>query len=631
MDLETKTVSVVIPTYNRGAFIRDAVDSVLAQSYRNLEVIVVDDGSTDNTAAILAAIDDPRLHYIRQENQGRSHARNVALRLAVGDYIAFLDSDDIYLPGKLRLQVDYLDANPDIVMVYTSANCIDESGRPLGKTYEATVSGDIYAEVAFFLPVTVILPTVMLRREVLAATGLFDEQMERFEDTDMWRRIARRYPVRALAEPTCKVRTHTDNSLKNQDPSRVIAAIDYYADKVNREDSDVDPLVRGAGVRRLYEYYAHGMRSLKSHAPFADKLLARARRAFNPKVSIIIPVYNGANYLEQAIRSALVQTYENTEILVINDGSTDDGATERIARRFGERIRYIATPNGGVATALNRGIAEMTGDYFSWLSHDDLYLPEKLTTQVDELVRTPDPQSCVLYGDYAVFTDNPDAAITTVLPRIEPKDFRYFITTQNCLHGCTLLVPRRAFDEHGVFNPELRTTQDYDLWFRMASTLRFVHQPKVMVKARSHPEQGSLQLSELVLRECNDLLRGFVERLEETEVLHWGAASLAEGYFLIASNFERRGFLRASERATELGRENMRELGSSALPTTDAGYAKQLARLSADIERLCRQRDGAQAEADEQRRILQEVYHSRSWRITAPVRYVAELIKGKAR
>ena len=94
-----------------------------------------------------------------------------------------------------------------------------------------------------------------------------------------------------------------------------------------------------------------------------------------PLVSIVIPVYNGASYLREAIDSALAQTYSDVEVIVVNDGSTDGGKTRDIASSFGDRIRYIEKVNGGVATALNLGIREMCGKFFSWLSHDDVYLP----------------------------------------------------------------------------------------------------------------------------------------------------------------------------------------------------------------------------------------------------------------
>ena len=94
---------------------------------------------------------------------------------------------------------------------------------------------------------------------------------------------------------------------------------------------------------------------------------------FEPKVSIIIPVFNGSNYLQEAIDSALAQTYKNIEVIVVNDGSDDHGATENVAQKYEDRIRYFSKENGGVASALNWGIKNMTGEYFSWLSHDDIY------------------------------------------------------------------------------------------------------------------------------------------------------------------------------------------------------------------------------------------------------------------
>src|ERR1700693_5429600 len=97
-----------------------------------------------------------------------------------------------------------------------------------------------------------------------------------------------------------------------------------------------------------------------------------------------MPVYNGANYMRAAIDSALEQSWPDTEVVVVNDGSCDDAQTERIARSYGERVKYISKPNGGVASALNAGIAAMSGEIFCWLSHDDRHFPEKTSRQVAE-------------------------------------------------------------------------------------------------------------------------------------------------------------------------------------------------------------------------------------------------------
>ena len=114
-----------------------------------------------------------------------------------------------------------------------------------------------------------------------------------------------------------------------------------------------------------------------------------------PMVSIVIPVYNGANYVREAIDSALAQTYKNVEVIVVNDGSKDDGATERICLSYGNKIRYIQKENGGVSSALNMGIKNMKGEYFSWLSHDDKYEIDKIEKQISCLNECED-DICVL-------------------------------------------------------------------------------------------------------------------------------------------------------------------------------------------------------------------------------------------
>lgn len=249
-------VSVIIPTFNRAELLGKAVGSVLAQTYTDFELFVVDDGSTDRTADVVGAFNDARIVFLRQENRGRSAARNRAIALSRGRYVAFLDSDDEYLDHKLSCQVAYMDTHPEVGMVYTSAHCIDEGGNLLERhAYTASVEGNIYKDVAFFQPVTITLPTVMVRREILQLVGLFDEAMERFEDTDLWRRIAKRFLVGVIKEPTCKLRTHADNALTAQSAAKIIKAIEYYVEKIFREDADVEAAYLRNGASRLFEYY----------------------------------------------------------------------------------------------------------------------------------------------------------------------------------------------------------------------------------------------------------------------------------------------------------------------------------------------------------------------------------------
>jgi glycosyltransferase involved in cell wall biosynthesis len=237
---------------------------------------------------------------------------------------------------------------------------------------------------------------------------------------------------------------------------------------------------------------------------------------FNPKVSIVIPVYNGSNYLASAIDSALSQTYSNIEVLVINDGSRDNGLTEGVAQSYGDKVRYYRKENGGVASALNAGVKMMTGDYFSWLSHDDIYFPNKIETQINTLTMM-NSKDIVLYSNWEHIDGN---SISLGNRIIEPEYItRSLYAVMNCvINGCTLLVPKKCFDQIGLFDESLPTTQDYDLWFRIARKYEFVHIPEVLVKYRIHPDQDSHKHPEH-MKEQNELHTNFNKNLTKEEIL----------------------------------------------------------------------------------------------------------------
>lgn len=234
---------------------------------------------------------------------------------------------------------------------------------------------------------------------------------------------------------------------------------------------------------------------------------------FTPKVSIVIPVYNGSNYLREAIDSALAQTYKNIEIIVINDGSTDNGATEEIAISYGRKIKYYKKDNGGVATALNLGIKKMTGEYFSWLSHDDLYYSHKIETQVSYL-RGLDDKKVVLYSNYSILQGE---VFTPVMHNHEMlKRKSKYSLLRGCVNGITLLIPKAIFDEMGEFDERLRCTQDYDYWLRIQKKYKFIHTTEVLSVTRLHTTQDS-QVSPVVVSEGDSLWIRMIESVTEKE------------------------------------------------------------------------------------------------------------------
>jgi len=238
---------------------------------------------------------------------------------------------------------------------------------------------------------------------------------------------------------------------------------------------------------------------------------------FAPRVSIVIPVFNGSDYLKEALESALSQTYRNIEILVINDGSTDGGKTQEIALTYGERIRYFCKENGGVASALNLGIREMTGEYFSWLSHDDVYYPQKIERQIDYLRKLLN-KKVFLYSDYECIDDQSRYLFSIRADHKELLKKPLYAVLRGNIHGCSVLVPRIFLIEAGLFSEELKTTQDYHLWFKIARKCKIAHIPEVLIKYRVHPEQGSLKIPAHV-DEGNDLWIDFMTSLSYEEML----------------------------------------------------------------------------------------------------------------
>lgn len=233
---------------------------------------------------------------------------------------------------------------------------------------------------------------------------------------------------------------------------------------------------------------------------------------FLPKVSIVIPVYNGANYLNEAIDSALAQTYPHVEVLVINDGSCDNGATEKIALSYGDRIRYFSKENGGVSSALNYGIKHMTGEYFSWLSHDDKYEPQKIEASVDLLSSVSSRERCVaMCGAYYINAKSkrigqPNYAFERGVVYSGTEIITY-ILKHGVINGCCMLIPKQAFEECGGFHEGLRYNQDALKWYHIfgGGYDMVTDMSKQCVMYRIHANQTSKTRRDLLLRDSVEL------------------------------------------------------------------------------------------------------------------------------
>lgn len=206
-------VSVIIPAYNALRFLPQTVESALAQTWRDFELLVVDDGSTDQTGAWAAQHPDARVRLIQQVNAGAAAARNTGIAEAKGKYIAFLDADDLWEPTKLERQVACLSARAKVGLVHTAIRYIDESGREINRVLRTQGEGDVWREVVVHNPVRC-GSTPLIRRACFEKVGIFDPGLSFAEDWDMWIRIAAHYQFAVLNEPLVSYRQHSANMTK---------------------------------------------------------------------------------------------------------------------------------------------------------------------------------------------------------------------------------------------------------------------------------------------------------------------------------------------------------------------------------------------------------------------------------
>ena len=181
------TISVIIPAYNQSQYLGEAIRSVLAQTYADFEILVVDDGSTDETRSVTSSFADSRVHYIYRTNGGLSAARNTGIRHARGSFLTYLDSDDRFLPENVSVLLAAFEMNPDLGLVAGQTVVVDELGHPLGEVSDRGFPQDT-SELLLGNPVSV--GSMLLRREWQSRVGFFDENLRSYEDWDMWLRLA---------------------------------------------------------------------------------------------------------------------------------------------------------------------------------------------------------------------------------------------------------------------------------------------------------------------------------------------------------------------------------------------------------------------------------------------------------
>lgn len=257
-------ISIIIPAYNSAGTIHATIESVLNQTFTNFELIIVDDGSTDDTAQIVRRFQDERLVYIYQPNSERSAARNNGIAHAKGHYIAFLDSDDLWLPTKLEKQIMLMEGNPDLGLVYCDMILFDSyTARDVSRHSQLATPHRGRVPLRDILVQNFISsPTPLVRRQVFEQVGGFDTTLVPCEDWDMWIRVVARFTIDYIPEPLARYRLRSNYTSWENKPGLMFDQSTKVLDKVE-ENFVKQGLCPASAVRkgrsRIYYLYGRAM------------------------------------------------------------------------------------------------------------------------------------------------------------------------------------------------------------------------------------------------------------------------------------------------------------------------------------------------------------------------------------
>lgn len=420
--IEMPLISIIIPIHNGAKFIKKAIQNILHQNYPAIEILVVDDGSTDNTREVVENLPID-VRYFHQPNSGPASARNRAIRDVSGDYIAFLDVDDLWPEKNLGMLMNELIQNPDLDLVrgYAQLFRLDDEGNSeyIGNPSESFpnyIGAGLYRKSAF------------------DKVGLYDPDLRFGEDGD-WFNRARELNInmKRLDEVTLLVQRHEANMTKGKNLIE-LNTLKVFKKKLERKRSSIAENVKP-----------------ESKKPASD----------HPKISVIIPVHNGATFITETINSVFSQNYEPIEVLVVDDGSSDN--LNEIIQMTGKDIIYIKQDNMGPAAARNKGIELATGKYLAFIDCDDLWTPNKLQLQM-ELMHKNASIDIVLGATLQ----------TPITQKIDPENQTSDQTGMFKMSLGAALFKKSVFGKVGALDNDLHFGEDLDWFFRARESRVFI-------------------------------------------------------------------------------------------------------------------------------------------------------------
>lgn len=502
-------ISVIIPCLNTERFVGQAIASALNQTRPPDEVIVVDNGSTDRSIEIAQAF-GPAVRVFCEARAGANAARMSGAGLAGGDRLLFLDADDLMGPTALAALDAALDRQPDAIACCTWDRLEWQDGMWVASPASCAPRRRGQDELSAWLTGWYHPPcSVLWSREAYERSGGWDPQVRVNQDGDIvMRALALGVRLIQAAGGVCYYRRALPGEVslsgRRATPEGVqsrlfvigrIAAMLRERGKLGRympalrEAYDIVAESCGDNAQLRERCVREAAVQLGDHgkaasAPPAGQVTAtpapavQTRQRSGPVVSVIMPTFNRVDTLPRAIRGVLDQTFDDLELITIDDGSTD--GTEPVVKGLSDpRIRYIRQENGGVASARNRGLAEARGEFVAFLDSDDEWLPRKLERQLEVFARGSSRLGLVYTGVETVSAAQRSVQLPSMAGLVFPR-----MLHRNVIHGggSNVLLRAEVLPFVGGFDTGLPAAEDYDLWLRVSRFFEVDYAPEPLVR-----------------------------------------------------------------------------------------------------------------------------------------------------
>lgn len=493
--MSTSDISVIIPYYNREKYIDEAVQSVLSQTLKPLEILIVNDCSRESSRRYLDRYADVCQIIDLKQNVGLAGARNAGIEIASGQFIAFLDDDDIWVPHKLQVQRQYMEEHPECTLVHSPAWFFSEDGSQ--KLFKQFGPGPMLLGHALTNEYCALVPSALVRTEAVRAIGGFDVSFREVEDREFIARCcAAGYQVEGLDEPLLRVRREAQESL-TQRPWRIFKADlrmcwkhrTHYLRAYGPRGIASFVLEKGQAPARKTPYLDGVMQFLLRFVKYEMKrkyrdpvriVRTRIERAAasviswptaKPKtsstmpsdISVIIPFYNRELYIDEAIQSVLAQTLKPQEIIIVNDCSCE--SSRRYLDRYADFCKIVdLKKNLGLAGSRNAGVRVARGKFIALLDDDDIWMPRKLELQRKYMEEHP--ECAVVHTSVCAFyTGFPDKEFGR-FDRGRPMTLAQALRDEYWAVPSTLMIRTSALMDLRGFDGNFRECEDREFLIR---------------------------------------------------------------------------------------------------------------------------------------------------------------------